>query len=405
MDTHLKYSELSAKLTKAIPKKEKQANGIYFTPPNTVKRNIELLEPYLNNITTVLEPSCGSGEYITQLKTNNNLEITGVEMNEKIFESIQPLEDTNLRLINSDFLGMDFSESYDLIIGNPPYFVIKKGNVDESYYDYFDGRPNIFILFIIKSLGLLNSDGILSFILPKSFLNCLYYDNTRKYINQNFTILDIVECTDKYIDTQQGTIILIIQNKAPVDKNNRFTIIRSPYTIFSTSEALDKLKQLYENSTTLKNMGFSACIGNITWNQYKDILTSDDSNTLLVYSSDIKKNTLEVQKYRNEKKKNYINKSGKSDPLLVINRGYGNGKYKLNYAIINETGDKEYLVENHLICIKYNSEINKDELIELYKKIIKSFTQDKTGNFIRLYFSNNAINVAELCNILPIYDI
>ena len=165
MDTSLKYSELSAALTKAIPKKKKQA--IYFTPPNTVKKNIELLQPYLDNITTVLEPSCGSGEYITQLKTNNNLEITGVEMNEKIFESIQSLEDTNLRLINSDFLSMDFSESYDLIIGNPPYFVMKKGDVDESYYDYFDGRPNIFILFIIKSLSLLNSDGILSFILPK----------------------------------------------------------------------------------------------------------------------------------------------------------------------------------------------------------------------------------------------
>ena len=405
MDTSLKYSELSAALTKAIPKKEKQANGIYFTPPNTVKKNIELLQPYLDNITTVLEPSCGSGEYITQLKTNNNLEITGVEMNEKIFESIQSLEDTNLRLINSDFLGMDFSESYDLIIGNPPYFVMKKGDVDESYYDYFDGRPNIFILFIIKSLSLLNSDGILSFILPKSFLNCLYYDNTRRYINQNFTILDIVECTDKYIDTQQGTIILIIQNKAPVDTNNRFTIIRSPYTIFSTSEALDKLKQLYENSTTLKNMGFSACIGNITWNQHKSCLTTDESKTLLVYSSDIKNNKLEIQKYRNDKKKNYINKSGTSDPVLVINRGYGNGKYKLNYAIINENDDKEYLVENHLICIKYNLEFNKDELVALYKKIIHSFTKEKTREFIQLYFNNNAINVAELCNILPIYDI
>lgn len=405
MDTQLKYSEISATLTKAIPKKEKQANGIYFTPPNTVKRNIELLQPYLDNITTVLEPSCGSGEYITQLKTNNNLEITGVEMNEKIFESIHSLEDTNLRLINSDFLGMDFSESYDLIIGNPPYFVMKKGDVDESYYDYFDGRPNIFILFIIKSLSLLNSNGILSFILPKSFLNCLYYDNTRRYINQNFTILDIVECTDKYIDTQQGTIILIIQNKAPVDTNNRFTIIRSPYTIFSTSEALDKLKQLYENSTTLKNMGFSACIGNITWNQHKSCLTTDESKTLLVYSSDIKNNKLEIQKYRNDKKKNYINKSGTSDPVLVINRGYGNGKYKLNYAIINENDDKEYLVENHLICIKYNLEFNKDELVALYKKIINSFTKEKTREFIQLYFNNNAINVAELCNILPIYDI
>ncbi|OUV75509.1 MAG: hypothetical protein CBC83_02515 [Flavobacteriales bacterium TMED123] len=405
METSLKYSQLSESLTQEISKKDKKKTGIYFTPPNTVKRNIELLQPYLNSITNVLEPSCGSCEYISQLKTIENLKITGIELNKTIFESIESMADENLELVNSDFLTMSFDRNYDLIIGNPPYFVMKKCQVDESYYNFFEGRPNVFILFIIKSLTLLNKDGILSFVLPKNFLNCLYYDNTRKYINENFSILDIVECHDKYIETQQGTVILMIQNKEPVETNNKFVINRSVYTIFATVQSVEKLKQLYENSTTLSDLGFSACIGNITWNQYKDILTSDDSNTLLVYSSDIKKNTLEVQKYRNEKKKNYINKSGTSDPVLVINRGYGNGKYKLNYAIINETGDKEYLVENHLICIKYNSEINKDELIELYKKIINSFTQDKTGNFIRLYFSNNAINVAELCNILPIYDI
>ena len=33
---------------------------------------------------------------------------------------------------------------FDLIIGNPPYFVMKKTDVDESYHNYFDGRPNIF---------------------------------------------------------------------------------------------------------------------------------------------------------------------------------------------------------------------------------------------------------------------
>ena len=69
---------------------------------------------------------------------------------------------------------------------------MKKADVDNSYYNYFDGRPNIFILFIIKSLSLLNNKGILTFVLPKNFLNCLYYDKTRKHIIENFAILNIL---------------------------------------------------------------------------------------------------------------------------------------------------------------------------------------------------------------------
>ena len=47
----------------------------------------------------------------------------------------------------------------------------------------------------------------------------------------------------------------------------------------------------------------------------------------------------------------------------------------------------------------------KEDLIALYKKIIESFKNKKTLEFIKLYFGNNAINTVELCKILPIYDI
>ena len=43
--------------------------------------------------------------------------------------------------------------------------------------------------------------------------------------------------------------------------------------------------------------------------------------------------------------------------------------------------------------------------MELYKKIITSFDNDKTMSFIKLYFGNNAINTTELGEIMPIYDI
>ena len=224
------YSNLSVSLTKQLPKTIKKAEGIYFTPPNTIQNNIELLMPYLDNITNILEPSCGSCEYISALKNHNNsLNITGIEKNKKIYESIKNLEDDNLTLINENFLDYQTSQKYDLVIGNPPFFVMKKNDVDSSYYQYFDGRPNIFTLFIIKSLSLLENNGILSFIVPNAFMNSLYYDKTRKHIANNFKIINIVECNDSYLDTQQQTLILIVQktqDQSNINKNNQKYVLK-----------------------------------------------------------------------------------------------------------------------------------------------------------------------------------
>lgn len=405
--SELKFSELSRSLTKKINIIDKKNDGIYFTPPETVAKNIKLLEPFIKNMKTVLEPACGSCEYILQLKeAYSNMSITGIELNETIYESIKVLNKENITLINDNYISREITTKYDLIIGNPPYFVMKKDAVDNSYYNYFDGRPNIFVLFIIKSLKLLNDGGILSFVLPKNFSNCLYYDKTRKHIIENFNILNIIECSDdKYIDTKQDTIILVLQNKKPKNNNTEFSINISGYTIFGTPNNISKLNELYIDSKTLSDLGFNVSVGNIVWNQHKKVLTDDSNNTSLIYSSDITNNKLTIKEYANKEKKNYINKTGSDEPLLIINRGYGVGSYNFNYCIINENDNIKYLIENHLICIKYTKSLSKKELVIKYKKIMESFNNNKTVEFIKIYFGNNAINTTELCKILPIYDI
>ena len=74
-----------------------------------------------------------------------------------------------------------------MIIGNPPYYVISdKSEINKNqmkkYKEYYEGRANIFILFIIHSLMKLNDNGILAFVLPKNFLNCQYYNKLRNHI-------------------------------------------------------------------------------------------------------------------------------------------------------------------------------------------------------------------------------
>jgi type I restriction-modification system DNA methylase subunit len=399
----MEYSFISTELTRKLCKTVKKNNGIYFTPPSCVNHNIELLQSYIVNIKNVLEPSCGSGEYITALHNRfPYLDITGIEYNETIYESIIQLNNDNIKIINMDYLLYNTNTKYDLIIGNPPYYVMKKQNVNKCYHNYFEGRPNIFILFIIKSIQLLNDNGILSFVLPNNFLNCLYYDKTRKYIANHFQILNIIHCKDdKYIETQQDTTILIIQ-KNQNRNNTMFILEMNDYTIFSNEENRNKIMKLYENTTSLLELGCKVSVGTVVWNQCKDILTDDDTKTRLIYSSDIENNTIIKKTYNNAEKKNFIKKIGINRPMIVINRGYGVGEYKFNYCLIEEMND--YLIENHLICIEYKRELPRDELINLYKTIILSFNDKRTAEFISVYFENNAINTTELNNILPIYQ-
>ena len=118
-------------------------------------------------------------------------------------------------------------------------------------------------------------------------------------------------------------------------------------------------------------------------------------------NNEIANKKLEIKTYKSDEKKNYIRKPGVRRPIVVINRGYGTGEYKFNHCLID--GQREYLIENHLICIECLEKINREDIINKYKKIMMSFDDKRTSRFIEVYFGNSAINTTELRNVLPIY--
>ena len=124
------FSKLSKTLTSQLSKSDKKADGIFFTPPNDINNILSLLEPYMNDITSILEPSCGSCEFINRIgATYGNKEITGIEYNKFIYDSIKYMESDDIKLLHEDFLELKMDNKYDLIIGNPPFKVMKKNKV------------------------------------------------------------------------------------------------------------------------------------------------------------------------------------------------------------------------------------------------------------------------------------
>jgi len=391
------YSPLSIKLSSDIDKQTKKNEGIFFTSQSIVQSCINSVQQFieLTAETSILEPSCGSGEFISALlEKNHTMRITGIENNNTIYKDVKHFESPSnpgVTIINDDFLRAVHTSKYNVIIGNPPYFVIKKNTVASVYLDYFVGRPNIFILFIIKSLSLLADNGILCFVLPNNFLNCLYYNKTRQYIHDHFTILNITGATGEFIDTQQETIIMVVQNKVPSASQAKYTMRFGENIIFGSQDSIVEIQSVVKDSTTINNLGLSVSVGNVVWNQKKSQLTDDPQHTRLIYSSDIKNGVVGIENYKHSDKKNYINSQGIIGKTLLVNRGYGVGKYKFEFALYDST--EPYLIENHIICISGDG----------VEKLVNSFNDKRTKKFIELYFKNNAINVSELANILPIY--
>jgi hypothetical protein len=322
----------------------------------------------------------------------------------------------------------------DLIIGNPPYFVMKKEDVDAEYYPFFDGRPNIFILFIIKSAQLLSAGGVLCFVLPSNFMNSQYYDKTRKYIVRHFEILHMVRCDgdddddDGYLDTQQGTFILILRKSGGAsvgslactsgagvfEKSGVGSLAcTSGAGVFEKSGAsiftdnLPRLTSLYAGSTSLHDLGFKVSIGTVVWNQCKSILTNDATKPRLVYNSNVETGRFEHKTYKNGEKKAFIDKPGIRTPMIVVNRGYGVGKYKFYYCLLtpdtmsSSSSSAGYLIENHLICITHNDSVPSS--LAAFLKVMKSFKDPRTQEFISCYCGNSAISSTELHLMLPIY--
>ena len=166
--------------------------------------------------------------------------------------------------------------------------------------------------------------------------------------------------------------------------------------------------QLYTGSRSLHELGFNVTVGTVVWNQCKDILTHDSTKTRLIYSSNIENGKFVHKTYKNAEKKAFIDKpssggsGGCGQPMIVLNRGYGVGEYKFEYCLITpETvSSNEYLIENHLLYITRNTDADIP-----FERIIRSFQDPRTREFIACYCANNAMNTTELIHMLPIYDI
>ena len=122
---------------------------------------------------------------------NNSLQILKC-----ILEQLKYPKNIKINFISADFLTYDFSQKYDIVVGNPPYKKITKNQ--ELLGEYKANirnkeTNNIFSFFIEKSIKL---GKFISLIVPKSLINAPEFNITREILAEQ-NLLKICDYGEK----------------------------------------------------------------------------------------------------------------------------------------------------------------------------------------------------------------
>ncbi|MDC1194232.1 BREX-1 system adenine-specific DNA-methyltransferase PglX, partial [Crocinitomicaceae bacterium] len=107
---------------------------------------------------------------------------------------------------------------FDVVIGNPPY--VRVQGIKENYssltpfyennYEVATGRYDIYTLFIEKSFKIINSNGLVSFILPHNFLISDFGEGARQYLSKNKAVNEIVHFGSEIVFKDASTYTCIL---------------------------------------------------------------------------------------------------------------------------------------------------------------------------------------------------
>ncbi|TXJ58243.1 HsdM family class I SAM-dependent methyltransferase [Brachyspira aalborgi] len=393
------YTKESIDYLKNTDIKKRKKLGQYFTPKSIRELLLSKLPKKYN--ADILDPACGSGEFLLSCKKYfKNPILYGFDIDKKLINISSKLV-KNASIKNFDFLNIDINKKkYDYIIGNPPYFELKLNEeIKKKYFDIIKGRVNIFSLFIKTGLDLLKDGGYLAYVVPPSMNNGAYFSKLREYIIKNSSLeyLHIIDGADNFHLANQK-VMLIILKKTNSKKSSKYIFKKNGITIFT--EDKNFLNKSYKNTVSLKDIGYTVKTGNIIWNEHKEKLTNDKNNsTLLIWASNINNGKIIIgyTKGKPQYIKNISNDLIIKSRVVVVNRITGSSKdINIKAAIVNE---KEFLCENHVNVIYMSKNANCNYSLE---DIFKAL-QDKTNiKVMRLISGNTQISKTELERLLPI---
>lgn len=245
--------------------------GSFYTPPELIEYMVEYIK---NRIVpkTILEPSAGDGRFVHALEFFD-AEISLVEFNEIKATQLKEKYGVKCTVHCGDFIrySLETKETYDLIIGNPPYIAKKNVPEDqclstEELISEFKLNKSIFqnlwVSFVISSLKLLSPKGAIFYVLPFEFLQVQYAEKLREFLETKFNTIEIITFENRiFSEIEQDICLVYLANETqakPYIQYTTFSSISSDKPIFQSvimrNKPLKKWSNCILNDTETENL-------------------------------------------------------------------------------------------------------------------------------------------------------
>ena len=132
---------------------------------------------------------------------------------------------------------LDFAETmllnkgFDLVIANPPYIRPQKINpqikkqLQKDFRKVFIAKSDIYACFMQKAIELIHPEGIMSFVVSKTWLSLESFEGLRKYILNNTNVKSIsIPPKKSFKNATVETAIIHLERKNQTQKYMLFII-------------------------------------------------------------------------------------------------------------------------------------------------------------------------------------
>lgn len=203
----------------------------YYTPKNIVDKMWDLTAQYVDvKDAKVLEPSVGIGRFLENSENyGENFDVA--EMN-PVSAMITKILYPNANVTTGEFQERFINKTnntpvksvtpeYDIVIGNPPY-----GQYSGRYKGMGEGKlfNRMEAYFINRGLDLLKENGVMTFIVPSSFLDSAITTGKQE-IAKKCELLDAYRLPENTFDTTSiGTDIIVLRKRTDGSKETNINL-------------------------------------------------------------------------------------------------------------------------------------------------------------------------------------
>lgn len=445
--------QTTKKFIKKNKKEERKKKGQFFTNKEIAifmanlydipkeKKSLHILEAGIG--TGIL--SCALLEKIEKEGSINKVHLTCYEIDSSIidilFKNLEYIKKNlkisfSFEIIKKNYiLDKKLLQKYDVVIGNPPYLKLgKMASETEAMKHLCYGSPNLYFLFVAKSLSELDENGEMIYIIPRSWTSGLYFKKFRDYLLSESQIqhIHLFTSRDKVFISEsilQETMILKIKKTkehmpyvkvsssfSSLDFSDR-TEIEVPYEIIVSQDTnyihipvnlneLEILEKIHKLNNTLESIGLKMKTGLTVDFRNKEMFyeKSEKNKVPLFFSQHIQNGEI---KFPINKEKEYISIEKKG--LLQKNT---------NYLFVKRFTSKEekkrlqcgiYLSKNfkNYSMISTDNKLNfiSGEIIELSECLIYGlytiFNSNTYDSYYRILNGSTQVNSTEI-NTIPI---